>query len=212
MKGMNRHNARNLRTPRSDLHDADSTRNRGFERISARFARLRDVKFRTKVVVSFFLVMFVLAAILGAVYARSAITAMVGLTRSNVQEIVRKNNAIVDTKLGRIGESTMSMLSDPDLFAIFSGIRTPADVNVLDMDRRITPIIRKYFAQWPEVYSVQLATSYYTFGNNSSYISGDNYTDSQLYRQACDAKGSLIWVPTYDYTVMSGTRRWPSWT
>ncbi len=183
---------------------AGSIVNHGRIKIVAIYTRLRDLKFRTKVVVSFFLVMFLLAAILGMVYARSAITAMVGLTRSNVQEIVRKNNAIVDTKLGRIGESTMSMLSDPDLFAIFNGIRTPADVNVLGMDRHITPIIRKYFAQWPEVYSVQLATSYFTFGNNTSFISGENYTDSSLYRQASDAKGSLIWVPTYDYTVMFG--------
>ncbi len=169
------------------------------KKIITRFA---DLKLRTKLLVSFGLIIVIPVSVLGLLYFNNSSEVISELARKNALEIVKKNNRIIDTKLSKIEETSLSLVNDNDLFKIFNEVQDTENMNIINMDRQVSKVISKYFASSPDIKSTVLATSYYTFGNNDVYISSDNYKKSQIYLDAIEAKGSMIWEPTYDFTLM----------
>jgi len=161
-----------------------------------------DLKLRTKLFISFSLIIVIPISLLGLIYFNNSSKVISELARKNVLEIVLKNNQIIDAKLSRIEETTLSVVNDSDLFRTFSGVNDLNNMNIIDMDRQVSKVLSKYFSSSRDIYSTLLATSYYTFGNNNVYISSENYKESKIYSDAVKAKGSMIWEPTYDFTLM----------
>lgn len=170
-----------------------------FKRIITWFA---DLKLRTKLFISFGLIIVIPVSVLGFLYFNNSSEVISELARKNAFEIVKKNNQIIDTKLSKIEETTLSVVNDSDLFKTFNEVNDIENINIISMDRQVSKVISKYFASSPDIRSTVLATSYYTFGNNDVYISSENYEKSKIYSDAIEAKGSMIWEPTYDFTLM----------
>jgi len=68
----------------------------------------------------------------------------------------------------------------------------------------------KYFAQSQDIYSVQLATTYFTFGQDSSsnsehgknFIPKGAFRESALFDAAYAGDGRIVWIPTYNFSEM----------
>lgn len=172
--------------------------------------RFSNVKLRTKLFVSFTLIIVIPILIIGLLYFRNSSSVISDLASKNVHEIVKKNNQIIDTKLSKIDESTQSLINDYDLFKAFSGVTDIENMNIIEMDRQVSKVLSKYFSSSPDITSTMLATSYYTFGSGNTgsltanYVYGQNYIKSKIYSDTQKAKGGLIWEPTYDFTLMYG--------
>lgn len=161
----------------------------------------KNLKFRTKLVLFYITLLIIPIVFIGLRYYYISMDVVSDLVSKNVYEIVKKNNQIIDVKLSKIEENSLAMTVDQDLFKTFNEAK---NLNILQMDRQVTKVINKYFTQSPDVYSVQIVTSYYTFGNNLSLITGENFENSKLKAYAKEAGGKLRWIPTYDFTVMFG--------
>lgn len=167
------------------------------------------MKFRTKLILFFVLLISLPSVINGYINYNASSDIIVRNARDSIQEIVKKNNEIGDIVYKNIEERTVALISDPDLFQLFNRPRPVNDYELVKMDRQATAILYKYFGHNQDFYTVQLMTSYYSFGSgvltyttNSPFVSvsPQGFQDSFIYDQVKESKGSLIWVPTYDLT------------
>jgi len=158
--------------------------------------------FRSKLIAAFFVLIVVPVALLAVWYYSAGTDAIVELAQENVHEIVKKNNAILDEKLARIEENSAKMITDPDLYEAFRRVRPDEAASLLSTDKEVKRIINRYFLSTEDSYSVDIATSYYAFGHNYSFIPFRRLESSKLYRDAYAAGGRLEWIPTYDFSRM----------
>lgn len=172
-------------------------------------SRIRNMDLRSKLLVSYVLLTTVTLCIISSRYYSVSKEAISDIAEKNVYEVVKKNNEIIDTKLAQIHEKIISFIIDEDLYSIFSGDRPTSDYDLLVMDNEVAGYINKYFASSHDVYSVQLATGYHTFGPRSqsgtdfkNFIPFGEFTKSEIYHAAIEARGRLCWIPTYDFAEM----------
>jgi two-component system sensor histidine kinase YesM len=175
--------------------------------------RLFNMKFRTKLIL-FFVLLISLPSIVNAYINYNASSEIiVRNARESILEIVKKNNEISDIVFKNIEERTVALISDPDLFRLFDRPRPDTDYELVQMDRQASAILYKYFGHNQDFYTVQLLTSYFSFGSaaptyttNSPFvsISPEGFHRSSVYKQVVERQGSLVWVPTYDLTELYG--------
>ncbi|MEV5028291.1 sensor histidine kinase [Paenibacillus sp. LPE1-1-1.1] len=167
------------------------------------------MKFRTKLILFFVLLISLPSVINGYINYNASSDIIVRNARDSIQEIVKKNNEIGDIVYKNIEERTVALISDPDLFRLFDRPRPSNDYELVKMDRQATAILYKYFGHSQDFYTVQLMTSYYSFGSgtptyttNSPFVSvsPQGFQNSYIYDQVKERQGSLVWVPTYDLT------------
>ncbi|WP_271751595.1 sensor histidine kinase [Cohnella sp. JJ-181] len=137
--------------------------------------------------------------VLGALYYRTSLQVVTEQAQRNVYEIVKKNNALMDTKLGIIEQNSMALFVDKDLFRIFSNLNPTNEADLFEADRQVSSVLRKYFSLNEDVYAYQLWTSYFTFGQ---MLPQGDPTQSDIYRKAQQAGGKIVWYPTYDFVDM----------
>ncbi len=99
-----------------------------------------------------------------------------------------------------IKNNSTALILDKELYDIFDHYNQSINMNLLDMDRKISKILYKYFYQSPDVFSTYICTNFYIFGsNNNMYLPIDGFNNSQLSKYSREARGKLIWIPTYDF-------------
>ncbi len=113
-----------------------------------------DLKLRTKLFISFTVIIIVPVLLVGLLYFHNSSGVISKLASKNVFEIVKKNNQIIDTRLSKIGESSLSVLNDYDLFKAFSAAKNIDQMNILEMDRQVSKVLTKYFSSSPDIGSV----------------------------------------------------------
>jgi len=163
------------------------------------FIAIKNAKLKTKLLVFYIAILAASLIFLSLRYYYISEEVINDLAGKNVYEILRKSNQIVDAKLAKIDESSLSILND---VALFNTFKNTDKMNILEMDRTITSVLSKYFSQYPEIYSVQIITSYFIFGSNTYSITSLNGIQSDLYQIAVEGKGKLRWIPPYDYIEM----------
>lgn len=174
------------------------------------FIYFSNIKLRTKLIISFIFLITLPLCIVGYRYFRVSSNFISDLASKNVYEIIKKNNEIIDNKLLQTQENIFSLTVDKELYNTFTDIKPDSDYNILLMENRIAEILSKYFAHSQDIYSVHLATSYYTFNPkvttsgaaSKNFIPEHALVNSRLYHIAKQEEGRLHWVPTYDYADM----------
>jgi len=161
------------------------------------------VKLRTRLLVSYLLLVALPLALLGGSFYNIGKRAVAKQARENVYEIVKKNNEVLDTKLKQLEYDSVSLFADKELFGIFDGLDPSDPGHLLDADRKVGAILSRQFSQKDDLYAYQLWTSYYSFGYQRSMPQGDP-TLSAIYEEAIAADGKMVWYPTYDFTEMFG--------
>lgn len=155
--------------------------------------------FRSRILASYILLIAIPLIVLGILYYRTSLQVVTEQAQRNVYEIVKKNNAIMDTKLGIIEQNSLALFVDKDLFHIFSNLDPSNEVDIFAADRQVSSVLSKYFSLNEDVYAYQLWTSYFTFGQ---MLPQGDPTQSDVYRKAEQAGGKIVWYPTYDFVDM----------
>lgn len=155
--------------------------------------------FRSRILASYIFLIAVPLIVLGVVYYKTSLQVVTDQAQRNVYEIVKKNNALMDKKLGIIEQNSLALFVDKDLFRIFSNLDPANEVDIFEADRQVSSILSKYFTLNEDVYAYQLWTSYFTFGQ---MLPQGDPTQSDVYRQAQEAGGKIVWYPTYDFVEM----------
>ncbi|WP_068783313.1 sensor histidine kinase [Paenibacillus phocaensis] len=159
------------------------------------------MKFRSRLLASYLILIALPLFALSLVYYRTSLHLITEQAQQNVYEIVKKSNEVMDTKLRKVEQGTLALFVDKDLNRIFNELDPSDSAQLLDADRQVSAILSKFFTQDEDVYAYQLWTSYYTFGTQRSLPQGDP-TRSQIYQAAKKSAGKIVWYPTYDFTSM----------
>jgi two-component system sensor histidine kinase YesM len=166
---------------------------------------------RSKLIISYIILIALPICIIGERLYSVSINVIEDIIRKNIYEIVKKDNQIIDTKLLRIQENIISLTADKELYNVFSDISPDSEDNLLLMDEKITRILNKYFAYSEDIYSVQLATSYFNFSSNSMPTKLEHYKNfiptgglekTKIYQAAGKDLGKIKWIPTYEFADM----------
>ncbi|MBW5445334.1 HAMP domain-containing protein [Cohnella sp. CFH 77786] len=171
---------------------------------------IRDSRLHTKLLITYLLLLAVTVLILSFSDYRLSRDTVLEMAKKDVYTIVRKNDEILDAKFSRIREMIYGFTEDADFYETFSKLHPADKTEVLAADLRIKGILDKYFAQSQDLYSVQVATSYFIFGTASSansehsknFIPMKGFNDTELSRIARQGAGKTRWVPTYDFSDM----------
>lgn len=172
--------------------------------------RISDSRLHTKLLITYILLLAATALIFSLIDYRLNRNTVLKMAQKDVYTIVKKNDEIIDAKFSRIREMIYGFTEDPDFYATFSGLHPDEKTEVLAADLRIKGILDKYFAQSQDIYSVQVATSYFVFGTASSansehaknFVPISEFAGTDMYRIAKQGEGKIQWIPTYDFAEM----------
>lgn len=165
------------------------------------FVRPRHLKFRTKLIISYIILITIPLGIMGYKYYSTSLAVLSEFARENIHSVVKQNNQIIDAELSKAEESSLAMIADQDLFYEYQNAKQDDEYSMINMEKKITKIFNKYFSEYKNIYSVHLVTSYFNFGT-ATLIPYQNFRQTDLYREAIRADGGLQWIPTYDFTEM----------
>ncbi len=171
-----------------------------YSKLSKRF---RDLKLRTKLIISYIFLIALPTIITGYVYYNTSSDIILDNARQNIFEVVKKNNRIIDIKLSQIQESTNNLILDKQLYDVFNTNIPQDEYELIQMSRRIQEIIGKYFSQYSDIYNIHIVTSYFQFGDSDfTFLKRDSFSKTKLYSEALNSNGRVKWVPTYDVKKM----------
>ena len=122
----------------------------------------------------------------------------------NVYELIKKDNEIIDERLSKALDSSISLIADKSLFSTLNDMNPENEEVIVKSDRVISNILSRYLMNAPGVYSYKLVTSYYTFSpdvwnTTPGFLPFKEFSGSSLYRAAIKAQGKAAWIPTYDF-------------
>ncbi len=167
------------------------------------------ISLRTKLVYTYIILITIPVLFIGIRYYYTSTGIISDIASKNAYEIVQKNNELIDVKLSQIMNNISSLITDKELVDAFSGVEPEDDYNVLLTDNKVSNVLNKYFLQSEDIYSAQLATSYFVFAPRSfamttvkTIIPKDSFIHSRLYTIAQENSGKIQWVPTYDFGQM----------
>ncbi len=110
--------------------------------------------------------------------------------------LVKMSNRSIDATLAQVEQSAINMHLDEELFTFFNNTSLE---DRSDADRRITRVLNKYFPSTEDVFSVNLVTKEYTFGETPSFwIPKKDYALSNIYQIGQRSTANTSWIPTYN--------------
>ncbi|MZQ85359.1 HAMP domain-containing protein [Paenibacillus sp. 5J-6] len=161
------------------------------------------MRLRSKLIISYIVLITLPLAILGTGFYFTSQQTTEKLARDNVLEIVKKNNQLIDERLIKLQNDSLSLMTECDLFQLFNGAPSKDGLQQLQTDRKVKEILNRYFSQSGYLYSVQLATRDYLYGDKGkNTFPPKQFYETDMYTGARMEKGSIAWIPTYDYSSM----------
>lgn len=161
------------------------------------------MRLKSKLIVSYMVLITLPLAILGLGYYYASKDVVLKLARDNVNEIVLKNNQIINERLKIIQDNSLSLMVECELYQIFNGRGPESGQELLHTNKKVTEILGRYFSQSSDLYSAELVTHAFVYGSKvRNTYPPDHFYSSALFDRAAEGKGRIAWVPTYDYTVM----------
>ncbi|WP_094552172.1 sensor histidine kinase [Petroclostridium xylanilyticum] len=170
-----------------------------FKRIIDRYLNLQ---FKTKLTISYIILIVVPLSILGIGYYNKSSDIILQNARENILNIIKRSNETLNARFILAENSAIFMHIDEDLFEIFSnfdGLDLNNHNKYMEADRRITKTILKYFPFSEDIYSVNIVTRQFTFGQDLPFwIPKNGFSNSNVYSVGLESKDRLKWIPTYD--------------
>ncbi|MEC0182151.1 histidine kinase [Paenibacillus peoriae] len=164
------------------------------------YQKFLDSSFRTKLMLSYFLLSGFIVLILGFVYFETSAQNITTNVTDSVTSVLRSNNELLDNKLAAIQKTVDMIPIDHELLQTITDVDTSDSSSLLRTDRSITKILYRYFGNMEEVYSSQIMTRNYAYGStNRMYIPVQPFYSSPLATTAVEAEGATRWIPSYSY-------------
>ena len=165
--------------------------------------KFNNLKLRNKLLISYIILISIPALTTAIIYYNRSSNIIFENSKRSIFEIVKKNSEIMDLKFSKVQQSAQMMAIDKEIFEIINRGKPDSEDKLVQEDIELSQLIRRYFPEGQEEYSVYLATDYYIFGNNSRmFIPQKEFINTKLYKDAQEADGKLVWVPTYDFASM----------
>ncbi len=165
--------------------------------------RLPNIKFRYMLIIVFLFSALIPIVVLGYFSYQTLKREITFQAEQRLIEIIQKNNEIIDSKLKDVTDSALMINVDNQIYDIILEMDTSDYGEMIETNNEIKQILSNYFNRDNGKYSVHLITSYFRFGEEDKNFYPDNeFFNSELYKQAIDANGAMVWVPTYDYLEM----------
>ncbi|MDD3172720.1 MAG: histidine kinase [Herbinix sp.] len=174
---------------------------------------IRQFKIRKKIHLKLqtqLLIVFLFMSILPLLFAslfiyKNIVQVITERSENYFVQSVQKNSAIIDEELTYLEEFSKKLNIDTRLFEIFDNMDITNEVSLKIANKRITAILNGYKPWSSNIYSVHLVTPYYRFGEeDKNFYPIDTFYNSGVAKAALEAKGLLVWIPTYSYTNMYG--------
>lgn len=164
------------------------------------YQKFLDSSFRTKLMLSYFLLSGFIVLILGFVYFETSARNITANVTDSVTSVLRSNNQLLDNKLTAIQKTVDMIPIDHDLLQTITDVDTTDSSSLLRTDRSITKILYRYFGNMEEVYASQIMTQKYAYGSTERmYIPVLPFYSSSLATTAVQAEGATKWIPAYSY-------------
>lgn len=166
--------------------------------------RLQDLSYRTKLFLTYALIVAIPLSLLSGLYYSSGRETVSDLARQNLYSIVKQNNEIMDAELTRIEESSLALIAEQVLYEQYLQADAKDGYSMVTMEKKVSRALNKYFPELRDIYSIHLMTSYANIGPTgaSALIPYDNFTHSRLYQMALEGEGDMSWMPTFAYSEM----------
>ncbi|NOU98841.1 cache domain-containing sensor histidine kinase [Paenibacillus planticolens] len=159
---------------------------------------MNKLRFRDKLTISYILLITVPSIVIGLKFYSTSSQIILENASKHIYEIVKKDNQIIDNKLYKLQESTLSTISNVELYSLLKAMKKEDDIQLIQSDKRIKDILNQYFIENGDIYSANLLTSYFTFGSTNVSISQEKVLDSSIYNKAKLSQGGLVWIPNYE--------------
>lgn len=149
--------------------------------------------------ISFVLIILTITA---GIYYASAWENVYRIVSANLLSIAEKNSYIIDQRLKLVGEYANGLTVDRDIRQVLDSYEKADDAfDRYALDRRFRDILSKYFLYCESILSVNVITKDITYGYTGeiNVIPVNTFKDSQVYREAMQARGKTVWIPTYHF-------------
>lgn len=157
-------------------------------------------RFSTRIMCAVFLINLVLVLVLSLMFYHQDTKRVFSYVEADFIKTMDNAAAQIDRSLTTIENIYTDLLMDREIFEFFQNYEE-AKLNTVKANEKVQRIISTYTMHAPEVYSIQfLGAQGVFYDRNTSHASIYNALDSEVYRQAQEAKPSVRWLSTYDYT------------
>ncbi|OOM77311.1 sensor histidine kinase YpdA [Clostridium puniceum] len=160
---------------------------------------INNMGLKYKLNTTYFVLIIVPIMIMSIFYYKMSSDIIIENAQKSSLKVVKNNNSLLNLKLNKILESSDAITLDFELYNIVNDRKKYSSSELVALDRKINSILFKYF-NYVDVYSSHIITDYYNFGSSKIPIPENYFYTSQLYKIAQEGNGSLIWVPTYQFT------------
>ncbi len=163
---------------------------------------LARISIRTKLFIMFLTLIMVTLVMSSYGYYNFALENAVKQYSIDAYQNIRQSNTIINQKFLKILEKSELVIKDKDIYNIFNEINPEDSYDLLKYDRQLNRVLAKYFDANEQIYSYNLITSYYSFGEG--FLPYKGFMNSKLHQDIIDGAGQLVWEPTYDFIQMFG--------
>mgnify|MGYP001359660617 CR=1 FL=1 len=160
---------------------------------------INNMALKDKLNTTYIILIIVPIMIMSIFYYKMSSNIIIKNAEESSLNVVQNDNNLINLKLNKILESSDAITLDSDLYNIVHDSKNYSSSELVTLDRKINSILFKYF-NFSDVYSSHIITDYYNFGSGNIPIPRDYFYTSELYKIAQEGNGSLIWVPTYNFT------------
>lgn len=160
------------------------------------------MSFRIKLLLSYIVLISLPLVILGAGFYYASARIIFPTARDNILQIILKSNQILDERLAKTKDDTLMLMVECDLYQIFEEVEVMDDYARLQADKQVRIVLNRHFSEVAGLYSAQLVTRNFLYGNRTNTYPLSKFYQSQLYDAAASGAGRLTWIPTYRYSEM----------
>lgn len=183
--------------------------------LSRIFSLYTHARLRTKLILTYTVLIAVPALLTGYGYYNTSSGIITDNAKSNTLELVKKINGMVDMKFSIVEEKIFFMNVDRELYDVFISLDTNSQYNIYQTDKRVSKLLYKYFPlsekMYEGIYSVNLVTSYFTFGRNAPVLVPKNgFIYSRPFESIRKEWKSTYWVPSFNLKDVLGEEEKPA--
>jgi len=162
-------------------------------------SRLGGIGFRARLTIVFIALIMLSLTVMTVGYITKSSDVILHNASETYLGFVRMSNQSVDAELARVENSAINMHLDSELFLFFNDANLQRKENDNESDRKITRILQKYFPSSEHLFSVNLVTREFTFGETPSFwIPKRDYSQHNIYRIGQQSITRTEWIPTYN--------------
>lgn len=163
--------------------------------------RFQDLSYRTKLMLSYALIVTIPLTILSYRYFVSSSGFISDFARQNLYSIVKQNNEIMDAELARVEDSSLALIAEQVLYEQYLTADPKDEYQMITMEKKVSRALNTYFPDLKHMYSIHLITSYSDIGPTgaTAFIPYEGFNQTALYHAAVQADGGMAWVPTFSF-------------